>query len=142
LRSVVRQPIVINQIPMGLANHRAIAGTLYQYRTDVTEGTRIIDYCRREGISLQAYSALRGVLAPAADAPENLKRTSQLLHELARSRGTNASAIALAWLLRHPANIIPIIGTANPQHVKENCEAVKVSLGRKEWYELLASVAT
>jgi predicted oxidoreductase len=47
----------------------------------------------------------------------------------------------VSLLLRHPAGIVPIIGTTNPDHVSENCAADGVNLSREEWYSLLASAA-
>jgi predicted oxidoreductase len=49
--------------------------------------------------------------------------------------------IALAWLLRHPAGIVPILGASNPEHIVENCTALNVTLSREEWYDLFATAA-
>ena len=47
-----------------------------------------------------------------------------------------ALAIAVAWLLRHPAHMQPIIGTTNPQRIKESCQASDITLTRQEWYAI------
>ena len=44
--------------------------------------------------------------------------------------------VALAWLLAHPAQIIPVFGSANPSHINEAAGAVNLSLTREEWYKL------
>ena len=61
----------------------------------------------------------------------------QLLTELSRKRNSTPFALALAWLLRHPAHIVPIIGPEKPEHIVDNCTADKLELDRSEWYALL-----
>jgi predicted oxidoreductase len=47
------------------------------------------------------------------------------------------TVVALAWLLKHPSNIMPIIGSTNPDHIREAVKATEVELTREEWYQLL-----
>jgi predicted oxidoreductase len=92
---------------------------------------------------VQAWSPLRGdLLSPPAEATPELKKTAQVLTDLAKKKGTTPSAIALAWLLRHPIGIVPLIGASNPEHVIENCAADGIDLSREEWYALFASAAS
>jgi predicted oxidoreductase len=44
--------------------------------------------------------------------------------------------VALAWMLAHPAGIMPIVGSANPDHIREAVGALRVDLGREDWYKL------
>ena len=60
-----------------------------------------------------------------------------MLDLVARERGSTRSGIALAWLLRHPARIVPIIGSTDPARIRELASAVDVELSREEWYRLL-----
>jgi predicted oxidoreductase len=48
-------------------------------------------------------------------------------------------AIVVAWLLRHPAGIQPILGTRTPERLRACCEADAVTLSREEWYALLTA---
>ncbi|MBQ3285073.1 MAG: aldo/keto reductase [Ruminococcus sp.] len=50
--------------------------------------------------------------------------------------GVSKTAIAIAWILRHPAKIQAIAGTMNRSHLREICEATKVDLTHNEWYRL------
>lgn len=59
---------------------------------------------------------------------------------LAEEKGCSAEAILLAWLLKHPAPVQPIIGTTNPDRIAASCAAEGIELSREEWYELLAAV--
>ena len=137
LRKFVHQPLITNQIHIGLNYCLPIAdGPEYPNGEHVlTNG--ILDYCRLHDIRVQAWSPLRGdLLNPPASASPQIKEVAELLSQLAARKITTPSAIALAWLLRHPAGIIPVIGATNPAHIAENCAADKLELSRQEWYAL------
>lgn len=59
------------------------------------------------------------------------------LDETARARGVDPSVVALAWLLRHPAGIVPIVGSVRPERIRDAVAAVDAELSREEWYRLL-----
>lgn len=150
LQTHVRQPLVANQIYFGLATSAALAGGVGADLWDnpggphdYTELPQTLDYCRAHDIQLQAYSPVRDIplSAPRDDASAEVKQTAQLLADLANKNNTNPSAVALAWVLHHPAGIVPIIGSTNPEHVIDNCAADRVNLTNREWYTLLASAA-
>jgi len=63
------------------------------------------------------------------------------LHAVAMQEECCPTAIALAWLLRHPAGIVPIIGSTNPEHIREATKALDLLLSREEWYRLMAAAA-
>ena len=74
---------------------------------------------------------------PPHDAPESVHHTSALVHELAQNYETNPAAIVLAWLLRHPAGIQPLLGTTSVDRLRQSAEADSIDLTREEWYSLL-----
>jgi predicted oxidoreductase len=59
--------------------------------------------------------------------------------EIAAERGTSRTSIALAWLLRHPTKIIPIIGTTHPERIRAAAAAAEIELTRDEWYRLFVA---
>jgi predicted oxidoreductase len=138
------EPLVANQIYLSLENSYLIAGGIASI-SDVTRhaynyvgAAPTIDYCRMNRMQLQAWSPLRGeLLNPSATASPEMKAAHQVLREVAAEKGVSASAVALAWLLRHPAGIVPIIGGRNSKHVADNAAAVRVGLSISEWYRLL-----
>ena len=76
----------------------------------------------------------------AARAEPHGDRLAALLTELdriANAQGVSRSAVALAWVLAHPAGIIPIIGTQTISRIKESVSAVNVELTRTEWNQIL-----
>ena len=76
---------------------------------------------------------------PPADASEPVRRTAELVARLAQEKDTSLEAIVLAWLLRHPAGIQPIVGTTKPERVAASCLADNVELSREEWYQLFSA---
>ncbi|MBI4166688.1 MAG: aldo/keto reductase, partial [Acidobacteria bacterium] len=142
LKKYVRQPLVANQIQLGLAHWYVTPNVLKASTTHGDEGVVNLDYCRVHDIQVQAYSPLRGgLLNPAAEASPEVKKAAQLLTETAKKHKTTPAAVMLAWLLRHPAGIVPIIGPTKLEHVIEDCAADGVELSRVEWYSLLRAAA-
>ena len=76
--------------------------------------------------------------APAALTAQE-EATKKLVATLAQKYGVSPDAIVLAWLMRHPSNIQPIVGSANPKRIKASAEAVTVTLTREDWYALYVS---
>ena len=73
--------------------------------------------------------------------PENIRKTAALVQECARRHETTAEAILLAWLLKHPAKIQPVLGTTRPDRLRACAKALSVCLSRDEWYSLFAAAA-
>ena len=152
LKRSVRQPLVVNQIQISLARPAALTEGM-EFTLSVSKprqrgvedvklpGGGTMDYCRLNDIQVQAWSPLRGVVNPAADAGPKRAATTQLIADLAKKKSTTPAVVALAWLLRHPAGIVPIIGGGKPEHIVENCAADRLALSRDEWYDLFAAAA-
>ena len=73
-----------------------------------------------------------GTFIDNSDFPE----LNKALATIAEREGVSKAAVAIAWILRHPAKMQAIIGTMNPEHIKDTCDAVKVDLSHHDWYEL------
>ena len=96
-----------------------------------------LEYCRLKGIPLQAWSPLQygffnGVFVGNANFPE----LNALLTDLAEKYGVTPSAIAFAWILRHPAFKQAVTGTTTPERMAEICKAADIRLTHEEWYKL------
>ncbi len=123
-------PLVVNQVEIHLG------------KLDFLEdGT--LDQCLERGITPLSYSPLAGGMlgeggSPAPDDPRRggLAALLKLMDTLAGEHGCGRGEIALAWLLKHPAGIIPIVGTARPERVRAAAGADGVDLSREEWYRL------
>ena len=141
LRKYIRQPLVINQLQFSLDQSQLMDQALYvnnlttNRSIDRDNGT--LDYCRFHDITVQAWSPLQKGFFQGCfvDDPE-LPELNRVLGELGEHYGVSKTAIAIAWILRHPAKIQAIAGTMNPSHLNDICEAIKVDLTHNEWYRL------
>ena len=124
-------PLVAHQVEISLANLNAF--------TDAT-----LDQCLIEKITPQAWSPLAaGLIGGGATRllpAQRAYRTEQFLpalDQVAKAHGVTRVAIALAWLLKHPAKIQPIVGSTNPDRIREAAKADEIDLSREDWYRLL-----
>jgi len=141
LKRYVDHPLVVNQLELNLLHNYLINdGILTNMPKGHTAGvTGLLDYCRLNDMTVQAWSPVAGgqIFSQADDAPNNIKRVSAEITRLAEKYNVSRSAIAFAWLLRHPAGIQPVVGTMKPERLIESCQADSVELTRIEWYRLL-----
>jgi predicted oxidoreductase len=145
LQSFLPDPLVANQLQMSLLHHGfAEVGISFNQAApgypDGWEG--VVEYCRLKGVSLQAWSHLdRGALTGGdlSKLPESARKTAALVKQYADARGVPAEAVALAWLLKHPAKIVPILGTSRPDRLEACAKSLEVNLSREEWYSLFES---
>lgn len=143
LRKSVRQPLVANQVELSLLHHHLIdEGIVFnQHGTAYTASAGALDYCREHAILLQAWSPLAtGRLGGSVDNVEPaLRPVAETVDQLAKRHGCSVEAILIAWLLRHPAGIQPIVGTTNADRLVASCKADGIELTREEWYALFTA---
>lgn len=140
LRKSVRQNILFNQLQFSITNTGMVnAGLNVNMEIDpsVDRDGSILDYCRLHDITIQPWSPFQygffeGVFLDNDKFPE----LNQTINRIAAARGVTNTAIAIAWILRHPARMQPIVGTTNPKRLKDICKASDVTLTRPEWYEI------
>ena len=140
LQHHVRQPLVVNQLEFSLSHSylvdEGVGANRIDARSALASGT--FDYCRLHGLKLQAWSPLGGGRLCRLDGHPNHESylAASLVADLARVHHTSAEAIVLAWLLRHPAAIQPVVGTTNIDRLRACAQADEVTLSREEWYRL------
>lgn len=141
LKKYLDFPLVVNQLELNLLHHYMIANGVLVNQTaaQYANTESVLEYCRLHDITVQAWSPVAGgqLFNPPADAPENVRAVAELIAEMAEKKGTTKEAIALGWLLRHPAGIQPILGTHKPERIADSVKADEVTLERTEWYSLL-----
>lgn len=97
----------------------------------------ILEYCRLKDITIQAWSPFQyGMFEGVFLNNEKFPKLNKLVDELAEKYQVTNNAIAVAWILRHPARIQPIVGTTNKNRLTGICKASEVKLTREEWYAL------
>lgn len=140
LRKHVRQPIVFNQLQFGVAHTPMIdAGINVNMFNDgaVNRDGSILDYCRLHDITIQPWSPFQyGFFEGAFLGSDKFPELNRVIDDLAAQHNVSNAAIALAWILRHPAKMQPIVGTTNPDRLKAMCAASDVRLTREAWYAI------
>lgn len=122
-------PLVVNQIEVHL-------GRLAPFE----DGT--LDQCVGDGIAALSWSPLGGGwLGEGQNVPDGDPRAKLLdaLDEQAVLHGVTRTEIALAWLMVHPAPIVPIVGTTRPDRIRQATNAAELELGRETWYRLMVA---
>ncbi|MEQ1864493.1 MAG: aldo/keto reductase [Micropepsaceae bacterium] len=101
----------------------------------------VLDFALSRQMTPLAWSPLAGgKLADGVAAAEPAaRRVAAKLDELAKLYGTTRVAIALAFVMRHPAGAIPIVGTQNSARIAAANDALRVNLTRADWYALVVA---
>ena len=91
----------------------------------------ILEYCRLKEVTIQAWSPfLYGFFEGVFIGSEKFPELNKMLDELAEKYHVTNSAIAIAWILRHPAGIQAIVGSTKKQRIAEICKASEIKLTR------------
>lgn len=137
LADALRQPLVANQIQMSLLHLGPVdAGVEVNRPGHSYRAAGLMEGCWQRGVRLQAWGPIAGGhLSRRVPLPEHAALAERVGH-IASQRSRSPLTIVLAWILRHPAGIQPIIGTTNPGRIAEACTALEVRLPREDWYYL------
>lgn len=141
LKHTVKQPLIINQLQLSLEQSQLIDAAFYMNNLtterSIDRDNGLLDYCRLHNITIQAWSPLQyGMFGGCFIDDPKYPELNAALAELAEKYHVTKAAIALAWILRHPAQMQVIVGTMNPRHLEESAAATQVSLTHHEWYQL------
>ena len=143
LKTAVKQPLSINQLQFSVTEAGMVTSGMnvnMKNAESVMHDGGILEYSRIKNITIQTWSPFQfgffgGNFVDNDDYPElNAK-----LSEIAEKYGITKTGVAAAWILRHPANMQLIVGTMNPEHLREICKASDVTLTRDEWYQIYRS---
>lgn len=119
LQSRMTTPLATNQIELSLLRHEPLE-----------DGD--LAFLMEHRIPVMAWSPLGGGSLFAAVRPA----LTALLKELAEREGVDMGAVAVAWLLAHPARIIPVMGTNTLERIAQLSDALRVRLDRQDWFAL------
>lgn len=122
LNSYLDEPLITNQVEIS-------ALCLDQFKN----GT--IEHCQLQNIYPMAWSPLGGG-AVFTGQDEQAARVREVLTRWSEEKGKSIDQLLFAWLLMHPAKIIPILGTGKIERVKKAAQALDLTLTRQEWFEL------
>ncbi|UZX04203.1 aldo/keto reductase [Arthrobacter sp. CDRTa11] len=144
LQDRLEVPVVANQLEMSLLKRAWLESQVLVNHPEsldhgFPEGT--LEYCSRNGVTLQAYGALaRGLYTGGGPESPTAAETAAagLVAELAGQYSTSGESVLLGWLMKHPAGIAPVIGSVNPARIRACADAGRVAsaMTRAEWYGL------
>ncbi|WP_276906496.1 aldo/keto reductase [Faecalibaculum rodentium] len=140
LQTEVKQPLLVNQLQLSIPNAWMISQGLEANMP--TQGAldrtgHVLEQMRQMGITIQTWSPLQygDWEGTFLDNPE-FAELNKTLQKLADKYNVSKSAIAAAWILRHPAGMQVVTGSSRMDRILDMAKARKVDLTRKEWYEL------
>ena len=128
VQSACPMPLVVNQVE------------IHPSRLDCfTDGT--LDQCLADKITPMAWSPLAGGRLGDGGKAATPKEAAliELLDSMAKGYGVSRTVLVLAWLLKHPSGIIPVVGSVKPERIKDSVKADALDLNREDWYRVLLS---
>ena len=143
LKTAVRQPLAVNQLQLSVTHStlvaQGLASNMVAQDDSVTrDGGGIIDYCRLNGMTLQAWSPFqKGFQDGVFFDDDEYGPLNEELTTLAERYDVTPTAVATAWITRHPANIQVVLGTTSPARVTDAAAGSALPLSRSEWYGLI-----
>ena len=120
LQSAMDKPLATNQIEISLTAHDAL-----------TNGD--MAFLQERGVAPMAWSPLGGGDLMTGSPDTDLRKT---MARVAGDAGVDEAAVAVAWLLAHPANILPVMGTNTISRIETLSDAMKIEMDRQTWFEL------
>ena len=132
--------ILVNQLQLSITNATMISSGIYvnmENEGAINRDGSVLDYCRLHDVTIQAWSPFQhGFFEGTFIGNEKFEKLNGCLDEIAEKYHVNSTTIALAWILRHPAKIQPVIGTMNLQRLRDCAAASEICLTREEWYKI------
>lgn len=140
LKKYVEQDLIANQLQFSIMHTGMIDSGLNVNMTinpSIDRDGGILEYSRLNNMTIQAWSPFQygffeGVFLDNDKFPE----LNRVIDKIAAEKGVTNSAIAVAWIQRHPAKFQTVVGTMNPGRITDIAKASDITLSREEWYEI------
>lgn len=140
LNKYLNNKVIINQLQFSIMHTGIIdSGLNVNMKIDpsVDRDGSILEYCRLKDITIQAWSPYQyGFFEGVFLDNDKFPVLNEKINEIAKAKGVTNTAIATAWILRHPAKMQTVVGSTNANRIKEICKASNVELSREEWYAI------
>ncbi|NQX61039.1 aldo/keto reductase [Paenibacillus qinlingensis] len=140
LHRYLNQRLIVNQLQFGLAFSGMVDTGLnvnMNHDASINRDGSILEYCRVKEMTIQTWSSLQyGFFAGTFLNNDLYPELNKTLNRIAEVKSVTSAAVAIAWVLRHPARMQPVLGTTNAMRLTEMAKASEISLSKQEWYEL------
>jgi predicted oxidoreductase len=143
LQKGLDEKLKYNQLQFGPARSEMVTDSLQTNMLQegpINRYSETLDYCRLNDIRIQTWSPLQwGMIKGCFFNNPKYDKLTKTLEKIGKKYDVDKSAIAIAYNLRHPANMQVILGTMNQKHFDEMIDARNIKLEREEWYEIMLS---
>lgn len=140
LEKYTDEKLIVNQLQLSIVHSKLIDSSIclnMNNEQSVNRDSGILDYCRLNDITIQAWSPFqKGFFEGAFIDNEQYIELNEILDSLAKQYNVSKEAIAVTWITRHPANMQVVLGTTKPERVKKCCDGSEIRLTREEWGKL------
>lgn len=143
LQKHVKQPLIINQMQFSIM-HSLMIDSGFNVNIDnheaIPSDRGVLEYCRLNDITIQTWSPFQyGMFEGVFIDNPKFPVLNQVLDELSTLKGVSKNAIAVAWILRHPAKMQVVVGTTSIERLSQIAQASTITLTREEWYRIYLS---
>lgn len=138
LKKHVNQELVTNQLQFSVMHTGMVDAGIHvntKNENSIDHDRAILDYSRVNDMTIQPWSPVHGEKGVFLNNPE-YKEVNDKLSEIGKKYDLDNEAMAIAWILRHPAQMQVILGTMTPQRIRNYSKASGVRLTRDEWYSI------
>ena len=143
LKKYVKQPLVANQLQFSAAHAGMVStGMNVNIHSDfaIDRDGGVLDYCRLHDITVQPWSPFQyGMFEGVFLGSEKHPELNAKINEIAEKYNVSATTIAIAWILRHPAKMQPIVGSMTLSRIADCVKATEICITGQEWYDILAA---
>jgi len=140
VQSWVSQRLIINQLQFNVVHSGMVTSGMHTNMIDdgsIDHDGGLLEYSRRKHMTIQAWSPFNyGLFDGMYINDPKYSELNDKLQELADKYGVSKNAIAVAWIVRHPAQIQVLLGTMNPEHIVDSAKGADIELTKQEWYDL------
>lgn len=142
LKKYTNHDIIANQLQFSIPVSNMIANGMEVNMTSdgaIDREGSVLDYCRLNGITIQAWSPFQKPEWQGTFIDNGYDELNGVLYEIASKYGVTKTAIATAWILRHPAKMQVVSGTTKVDRIREMASGCDITLTKEEWYKIYLS---
>ncbi len=140
LKTAVKQPLVFNQMQLSITNANMLssgANVNLPCADGINYDGYLRDYCRLNGVTIQPWSPLQfGFIEGSFLDNRKYTELHKVIDRIAEKYSVTDTGVAIAWLLRLPDKMQPVVGSTNPDRILAVARASDVTLSREDWYEI------
>ena len=140
LQQACSQRLLIDQLQFSIMHTGMIDFGLHTNMTDqasLNHDGGLLEYTRRKQMTIQTWSPFQyGTFAGTFIDNDEFPELNVVLKQLADKYHVSKNAIAVAWILKHPAKMQVLLGTMNPRHLIESALGSDITLTNQEWYDI------